>query len=152
MGCTGFDGYLYYNTGTDASPVFVEVDTVRDVNTAGATDKADVSDRRSKFKKSCPAMIDLETSVTATYVQGNVAMDAIRDQFLARTAVQFYILDGPAVPASGDTSEGWAFYAAVYSNDFNQPLSDGQNVSFTLSPMDSVADPVEPQWFTVSTA
>jgi hypothetical protein len=152
MSCTGFDGYLYYNTASVASPTWVLVDTVRDVNTTASTDKADVSDRRSKFKKSCPAMIDLETTVSATYVQGNTALDAIRVQFLARTVVQYAIMDGPLAPASGDTSEGFKYYAAVYSNDFNQPLSDGQSVSFTLAPAEPTTDPEEPTWYSVTTA
>lgn len=153
MSCVGFDGYLYYNSATDASPTWVLVDTARDVSTTASADKADVSDRRSKFKKSCPALIDLETTVTCTYVQGDTALDAIRVQFLARTAVQFAIMDGILPPASGNTSEGFKYFAAVYSNDFNQPMSDGQTVTFTLSPMNDEVEPtVEPEWYSVSTA
>ena len=150
MSCIGFDGKCYYNSAaTDATPTWVEIDLVRDVNTAVSADKADVSDRRSKFKKSCVALIDIETTMTLTYESGNTALDYLRDTaFLGRAPVQIAVMDGP-IATSG--SEGYKYYSNVYSNDFNQPLSDGETVQLTFAPVNSPStDPgIEPSWYTV---
>ena len=155
MSCVGLDAYAYYNSAaTDASPTWVEIDVARDVSTSSSADKAEVTDRRSKFKKYCPGTIDIETTITATYVQGNTAIDYLRAAYLARTPVQIAIVDGPLPPASGNTTEGFKYYAYVYSQDFDQPLTEGQTVSMTFAPCNSPStDPgIEPSWYTVTTA
>ena len=149
MSCTGFDGWIGYNTGTDGTPTWVELEPVRDVSTSASAGKADVSDRRSKFKMSCPTLLDLETTVTCTWVPGDTALTATRNQFLNRTSAQWAVMDGdPATTGS----EGWKFFAHVYSTDFEQPLEDGQTVQFTLSPtIDTSEDPiVYPSWLVVA--
>lgn len=148
MSCTGFDGYIYYNTGTDGSPTWVEVEPVRDVSSPMSAGTADVSDRRSKFEMTCPTMLSLETTMTATYVRGNTALAALRTHFLARTAVQIAVMDGP-IETSG--SEGLKYYAHVFSNDFDQPLTDGMTIGMSFKPTIASAEPtVLPEWLIVA--
>ena len=148
MSKTGFDGKLYYNTGTDGSPTWVEIDVSRDVSSPNSAGEADVSDRRSKFEMKCPTLLSLETSVTTTYVRGDTALAALRTHFLNRTAVQVAVMDGD-IATSG--SEGYKYYAHVFSNDFDQPLKDGMTVSLTFKPTISVDEPsVLPVWYVVS--
>jgi hypothetical protein len=144
----GFDGFIYYNSGSDAVPTWVEIDTARDVSTSASADKADNSDRRSKFKKSCAGMLDLETTVTATFVAGDTALLGLRTHFLARTTVQIAVMDGPYATSG---SEGFKYFASVYSNDFSQPLNDGQTISVTFSPSVNPDEPaVEPSWVIIA--
>ncbi len=145
--CIGFDGKLYYNTGTDAAPTWVEITNARDVTTSASADNPEISDRGSKFKKYCAGMLDLETTVTLSYHNGDTVIAALRDKFLAREAVQIAVLDGP----EGETgSEGFVYYAHVTGNDFEQPLNDGMTVSVTFVPARVVESNVvvEPEWRT----
>lgn len=149
MSCTGFDGSLYYalTIATPATATWVELELSRDVSTSMSADKADVSDRRSKFKATCPAMIDVETTVTLTYVNGDTTLTALRDAFLARTAVQVAVMDGPIATIG---SEGFVYACNVYSTDFAQPLNDGQTVSVTFSLASTEVTGAGPQWYVVA--
>jgi len=148
MACVGFDGYAYYNTATDATPTWVELDTVRDVTTTASADSAENSDRRSKWKKHCPGLLDLETTMTFTFVAGDTAQLGLRTHFLNRTSVQIAVMNDDITTVG---SEGFKYYAHVYSNDFAQPLSDGQTVSVTFKPaVDSTEPTVEPSWYIVT--
>lgn len=148
MACVGFDGYAYYNTATDALPTWVEIDTCRDVTTTAATDSADVSDRRSKWKKNCPGMIDVETTMTLTFVAGDTAQLGLRTHFLNRTTVQIAVMNDDITVVG---SEGFKYYAHVFSNDFAQPLSDGQTITVTFKPATDATEPtIEPTWFIVT--
>tara|TARA_R100001463_G_scaffold2401_4_gene10149 strand:+ start:1080 stop:1529 length:450 start_codon:yes stop_codon:yes gene_type:complete len=147
MSSTGFDGKLYYaaTIAAPASATWVELTLARDVSTSMSADKADISDRRSKFKQTCPAMIDVETTVTFTYVNSNAGLDALRDAFLARTPLQLAVMDGD-ISTSG--SEGFVYACNVYSTDFAQPLNDGQTVSVTFSLAPTSVSGAQPQWYT----
>lgn len=147
MSCTGFDGKLYFSEDDGSS--WTEITLARDVSTTSSADKPEVSDRRSKFKKYCVGMIDLETTVTLTYEQGNAAWDTLRGHYLARTDVLLAVVDGALPPASGNTTEGFKYYANVYSHDFDQPLTDGQTVNLTFAP--STTTTSEPTWYTETT-
>lgn len=142
---TGFDGNAYLNTATIDSPTWVELDVARDVNTGASANKVDVSDRRSKFTMYVPGMLDLETSLTLTYIRGGV-VEQLRDKFLAREWVDVCFLDGPV----GTTdSQGFRFAAHVFSNDFDQPLTDGQTVNVTFAPTIPADEPTaRPSWHT----
>ena len=92
--CIGFDGKMYYNTGTNAAPTWVEITGARDVSTSASADNPEISDRGSKFKKYCAGMLDLETTVTVTYRNGDSALAALQGIFLNRGVVQIAVLDG----------------------------------------------------------
>lgn len=150
---TGFDGKAYYNSGTNASPTWVEIAFARDVNTTSSADKLDASDRSSKFKKYCSGQLEIETTITATYNRTEAgaagAIEVLRDHYHNRTAVQVAIVDGP-ITTTGN--EGYKFYANVFSNDWDQPLSDGQTVTMTFCPTYFVesSSVIEPEWFIAS--
>ncbi len=149
MSCTGFDGKIYYalTVAAPASATWVELELSRDVNTTMSADEADTSDRRSAVKSKCPTMIEVETSTTLTYVNGDTTLTALRDAFLARTQIQVAVMDGD-IATSG--SEGLVYPCHVYSNDFAQPLSDGQTVSVTFKPSATAVVGAELAWYVVS--
>ncbi len=147
---TGFDGKAYYNDGTNASPVWKEITYARDVNTTSSAEKLDNSDRSSKFKKYCSGQLDIETTITLTY--GRTAATAVHDlrqKFLSRSPVQIAIMDGN-IATTG--SEGFKYYASVYSHDWDQPLSDGQTLSMTFAPTyyEESSSVIEPEWSVIS--
>lgn len=152
MSCLGFDGKAYYNTGTNASPTWVEITNVRDVTTSASADTAEISDRGSKFKKYCQGMIDLETTINMTYRVADASVAALRVHFLARTTVEVLFTDND-ITAASSTIEGYRYFAHVTSQDFEQPLTDGQTIAMTFKPAwedEGSGTAVDPSWFTVT--
>jgi hypothetical protein len=154
MSCElGLDAKFYYEAaleaGTLATASWVEVDLARDVSTSASADEADTSDRRSVFKTTCPSLLTLESSLQMTYENGDTKIKALRDQFLARKPILIAVMDGP-IATTG--SEGFVFWANIYSNDFAQPLTDGCTVDVTFRPaVPPTGDATTtPQWYEVS--
>lgn len=148
MSCTGFDGKVYYNTGSDATPTWVELTPVRDVSTSASTTKANNSDRRSAFEMYCAGLHAIETTVELTHVAGDANIDALRTHWNDRTTVQIAVMDGPIATVG---SEGFKYFAHVFSHDFEQPLQDGQTISMTFSPAINSDEPtVFPEWYVVT--
>ena len=150
MACNlGLDSKLYYDVdGTLALATWVELDLARDVNTSASAAEAEQSDRRTNFVMTCPALLSLETSATFTYENGDANLTALRDAFINRTSILLAVVDGN-IATSG--TEGFVYYAHVYSNDFNQPLTEGATVEVTFKPTTPPStDPtVYPQWYVV---
>ncbi len=154
MSCElGLDAKFYYEESLDlgslTAAVWVEVDVARDVSTNASADEADTSDRRSVFKTTCPSLLTLESTMTMTYENGDTKIKDLRDQFLARKPVLIAVMDGD-IATSG--SEGFVFWANIYSNDFAQPLTDGCTVDVTFRPSvpPSQDNSTNPQWYVVS--
>ena len=146
---TGFDGKAYYNSGTNASPTWVEITYARDVNTTSSAEKLDNSDRASKYKKYCAGQLDVETTITLTYGRtAATAVDALRDKYHLREAVQIAIMDGNIADTG---TEGYKYYASVYSHDWDQPLSDGQTLTMTFAPTyyEESGSVVDPDWIVI---
>ncbi len=154
MSCElGLDAKFYYEAaleaGTLATASWTEVDVARDVSTSASADEADTSDRRSVFKTTCPSLLTLESSLQMTYENGDTKVKDLRDQFLARKPILIAVMDGP-IDTSG--SEGFVFWANIYSNDFAQPLTDGCTVDVTFRPAVPPAgdSTTTPQWYVVA--
>ncbi len=151
MSCNlGLDAKLYYDVdGTLAAATWIEVDVARDVTTSASANESETSDRRSNFVTTCPALLTLETSVTCTYENGNTQLEDLRNAFLNRTSVLVAVMDGD-ISVTG--SQGFVYYAHVYSNDLSQPLTEGATVEMTFKPATPPAtdSTVNPQWYTVA--
>lgn len=146
----GLDAKLYYDVDTAlASVSWVELTVARDVTTDASADEAEVSDRRSNFKTTCPSLLTLETSVTCTYENGDANVTAMRDAFLNRTPILIAVMDGD-IAVTG--TQGFVYWANVYSHSFSQPLTDGTTVEMTFKPaVPPAIDPTTtPQWYTAS--
>lgn len=151
MSCNlGLDAKFYYDLdGTLASPTWVELDVARDVTTSASANESETSDRRTNFVTSCPALLTLETSVECTYENGNSQLEDLRNAFLNRTSVLIAVMDGD-ITVTG--TQGFVYYAHVYSNDLAQPLTDSSTVSMTFKPATPPAtdSTVNPQWYEVA--
>ena len=145
---SGRKGKLYRNTGTHAAPVLVEIPEARDVDFPMAPDKIDDSDRGSDFKKYTDGQIDLAINAKLTYRNGNANCTAIRNALLNGTIIEFFALDGPS-DVTG--SEGIRFFGKVFTNNMNQPLTDGQTVDIEIAPAyyEEASAVVQPSWYEV---
>ena len=146
MSCTGFDGAIGIGTA-GADPALAASYTVlagsRDASVTANADKADISDRSTKFKQYVSAMIDCEISLTMTS-DNSAELTTLRNACLARTPVLVGIFSSDI----GASAEGIAFDAYIFSNDIAQPLSDGQTVSLSFAPASGQAN--TPDWVTLA--
>lgn len=145
---SGRKGKLYRNTGTNAVPVLVEITEARDVDFPMASDKIDDSDRGSDFKKYTDGQIDLAINAKLTYRNGNANCTALRNAVLAGTVIEFFALDGSSAVTG---SAGVRFFGKVFSNNMQQPLSDGQTVDIEIAPAyhEESSVVVQPSWYEV---
>ena len=97
----GFEAKAYYNTGTDATPTWVEMTRCKDVSTPLSKSEADVSRRETRFKLARGAMIEAAVEIAYQYKKGTDAVfDALLDSFLNGTPIQVAIMD-QAIATSG---------------------------------------------------
>ncbi len=127
----GFDAKLYLNTGSYASPTWVEITEARDVSAPLDVNEVDNSDRGSKFKKYDAGQLDLSLTFNMTYRNGNTNFATLQTAVLGRSSLEFAVMDG-AIATSG--SEGWRMTCVVLSQGLQQPLADGQTVDVSAKP------------------
>jgi hypothetical protein len=140
---------LYRNTATNASPTWVEVPEIRDLDLPMQADQVDDSDRCSNFKKYSQCLVDLGISGNMTYRNGNANCEAIRDALLAGTVIEWAAMDGD-ITASGTT--GIRFFGLVFSADRGQPLTDSMTVALEIKPTyhEESATVIEPSEYTIT--
>jgi len=124
----GFEGILQWSA-TLADPAsgaagLAAIDTARDVNVTISVDKTEVTDRRSRFKRYCPSMIDVEVSATLTY---NAASAAFIQKCIDRDVMTIAVLH-----SSG--GEGIYFTGQCFTSDLATPLADGMTISVSFAP------------------
>ena len=143
MSKIGFDGVFEVSGKADAvgSEVMVAMEGVRDVSTSVSMDTAEVSDRSSAFKLYTQGMVDLETTVEATYNTANTQLMDCIDTCIERGSIKIAVLDGPS-------GQGFTYWAMVTSSDVNQPLTDCMTVSLTFKPVQTYdgSSLVPPTW------
>lgn len=137
MAKLGMEHKLYYNTGTYASPTWVEITYARDVNLNWEFGEGNISSRASAHFKSKAALIRTTIEGDLLYQPGT-AWTALIAIILARTATEFACYDG-AIATSG--SQGLRATMQFFGAGLNQPLEDGSTNPFTLKVTDATNDP-----------
>lgn len=128
----GKDAKLYRNTGTNASPTWIEVENVRDLSMPQSWGEADVSSRISDIKMYLKALLD--AGVEFGMVKDSLDADylAIRAAFYSATAaIQFAIMDGSILTPG---SRGLKMFCQVFNHTEEQNLEDGQMVTVSIKP------------------
>ena len=126
----GYTGALYYNNGTSGSPVWVEVDTVRDVTLNLSRNEVDDTSRTTNGWRSFLAgLAEWGADFEMIYNTANAAWQQIRNSFLNNTVIEILILDGDITV---DDNEG--IRGNVFVTDFSreEPLEDVMSNSTTL--------------------
>lgn len=150
---TGKDMYLYYNSGTHASPTWVDIDEVGDVSIDGLSRTIAELKRRAKdFTKGLPGLLSLMT-VTFTLLHGLNAtvFTALIGYFFAGTVKEYAIMDG-SITVAGSQGLRSAFLISEFP--FNQPLEDvaGHEVKLSGAYWEEPAGTeIDPDWYTYTT-
>jgi hypothetical protein len=97
----GFDNKLYYNSGTHASPTWVLIGDIGDLNIPDLRrTMARVSLRSSRWPANIPAEKEFSIDFSMLYQPANAVFAALRTAFFADTAaaatLEFFVADGLA--------------------------------------------------------
>ena len=131
----GFECTMFVNTGTYATPIWRELDTVTNTSLVVQNAVADVSMRRGKgWASEMNALTRLPIQVEAIYEKNNVDLEQFFDAAVTkRDFLDVLFLDGPLVaPVGGVASEGLRFWANVSDWERGEELENAVAVSFTL--------------------
>lgn len=112
MATRGLDCVLYRNTGSYASPVWNEVDTIRDETVNDEKRLADGSTRRSRFVEQVTTLRELSLEFSIKKDVNNADWVAFSDAYWNNTLIEVLVCDSPI---SGDAQDALRFTAEVVS-------------------------------------
>jgi hypothetical protein len=139
---------LYYNTGTNASPVWVEITKAKDVSFPIQMGEADTSARDNEFKTYEVTLIGVELTFGYQYEPGtDTVFAALMSMALARTAKQFAAADGPIASTGTNYLK---FFGKVFGLGSDQPLDGAETKDLTVKPVRFYESSVlqKPSWNT----
>lgn len=140
----GLDGKCYRNTGTHGSPTWTEIENIKDLTCNSSFSEADVSLRQSPVKLTEPTLEDLSFDFDMVWDTSDVDFAAILAAKLARTSIEFLVLDGPQSTAG---SQGPRVTCKVTSLNREETLEGVFMAKVTIKPCLS-ANAYE--WYTAS--
>lgn len=141
----GLDCKLYRNTGTWASPTWVEVGNARDVTVNLEKGEADLTTRANDgWRATVGTLKDASLDLEMVWDPGDAGFAAVRDAFLNGTVLDMVALDGD-IATSG--SQGLRAEFSILSFSRNEPLEEGVTVNVTAKPAYSEN---APEWMTVT--
>lgn len=142
----GFEAKLYRNTGTYATPVWNEVDHIKDLSLGGEKSEHDGTTRADGgFKATVGTLIDAPLEFAMPWDPDDADLTAFRTAFFAGTPIELAIMDGPMTTVG---SQGLRATFEVFKFPIEQPLEGEQDIGpISLKP--TVADN-PPEWITIS--
>lgn len=141
---------LYYNSGTHATPTWVEMTKAINVSVSLGKGEADASARYSDWKLSKGSLKELEISFTYRHKQGaDTVFDALRGSYLNGTAIQLAVMDA-AITETG--AQGPRAFCEIMKMDVSQELENTAEIDFAAKPCyhEESSTLIEPDWYEVS--
>ena len=145
----GNDLKLYYNTGTDASPVWALIDKVGDVTVNINCNEAEVDLRVSNWILNLPAKLNGSFDVTFANDIGGTVFDAMLAGALARTQFQFASANDAIATIGTEYFKAFGFFSAFPWGQNTQEMS-AHSATISLGYTEESSTLVEPAWATVS--
>lgn len=144
----GKNAKLYYNTGTYATPTWVEIKYVTDVRVTLTATETEISTRATvPFKTYVSGLIDLGFECDYSWIEGDDSVfTAIKNAFLDGTPMDIAIMDGN-IAVSG-THEGIRSPFVITRLDLEQTLDGAQK--FSLAGKATLGEH-PPEWYTITT-
>lgn len=146
----GNDLKLYYNTGTDASPVWVEIDKVGDVTLNISINEAEVDLRISNWVLAMPAKLSGSFDIALANDIGGTVWDALRALALGRTQAQFASANADIDTNGTELFKAFGFFSSFPWSQPTQDVSSG-DASIALGYHEESDVMIEPGWTTIST-
>lgn len=133
----GNAGKLYRNSATWASPTFVEVANIRDITIDDARAEADLSARGDDIGVYLAGKRTVGVQIEMVYDDTDTGYDALRDAYVANTAIELWIADGSSATAGTTGPRGWWIVASLGRAI---PFEDGMMATVTLRPAANAAN------------
>jgi len=126
----GYEGVVYYNTGTEVSPVWVEIDTVRDVTLNLTRNEIDDTSRTTNgWRSRLGGLSEWGADFEMIYNTANVSWQKVRESYFDNTVIEVLILDGDITV---DDKEGLRGNVFVTEMSREEPLEDVMSNSTTM--------------------
>lgn len=91
----GHECVLYYNSGTEGSPTWLEIDTVRDVNLTLSSNEVDDTSRTTNgWRSKLAGLREWGADFEMIYDTSNTAWQEVRAAYFAGTSIEVLALDG----------------------------------------------------------
>jgi hypothetical protein len=147
---TGFDCKLFRNSGTYASPTWVEIKEVADIRVPIEWGSAEVKTRSSKFKAFLKTMLEVGAEVDYLYKADATNWEFLRDAALSPDdETDFWLADGAAATPG---TEGLRFHAQIFGMPSPQELENVTMTQFNLKPtyaVDGSDVRIPPTWYVI---
>ena len=140
----GMEAKLYRNTGSYESPVWAEVENVKDLALNLEAGEADVTTRANDgWRATIATLKDASVEFGMVWDTEDADFSAIQDAYFDGTSIEFAVMDGDIAVAG---SEGLRATMAVTSFSRDEPLEEAITVTVTIKP--TYADN-PPEWYVV---
>jgi len=126
----GYNARMYYNSGTSGTPIWLEIDTVRDVTLNLTRNEIDDTSRTTDgWRSRLGGLSEWGADFEMVYNTANTAWAKIRDSYLDNTVIEVLVLDGDI---EVDGKQG--IRGSVFVTEFSvaQPLEDVVSNSTTM--------------------
>jgi len=126
----GYNARMYYNSGTEAVPVWLEIDTVRDVTLNQTRNEIDDTSRTTNgWRSRLAGLAEWGADFEMVYNTANTAWQMIRSSVDTNTIIEVLLLDGDI---QVDGHEGMR--GSVFVTEFSraEPLEDVISNSCTM--------------------
>lgn len=141
MSRIGLNAKKYRNTGTFASPTWVEFKNVVDLDVGDEMDEAETTSRASGgFKESEPTIRSVDLEFQMVNKPADADLLAVRTAYAARTSIDIVALDGPIADPG---SHGVRARYKVFKFKKGQKLKDAQMIDVTMKPCCDTNPPSE---------
>jgi hypothetical protein len=137
----GFEMKMYWDSTGSTTPTWVEVVRVKDLAVTNTKGQADVSRRESNYMLFAGGQSDLGLEFGYQYYAnraagGDLLWEAFQDSYNNNTPLHLLVVDGNAVPASGETTRGLELWVVVFDFPHDEGLSEGVVYNITAKPTD----------------
>lgn len=131
MSQAGRKSKLYRNSGTHASPTWLEIARVQDVSYPFSKGEVEVISRESDFKKFLAGLKEIGITFTYLYKKGtsDANFAALKDSAINDTPIEFFGADGNAGTAG---TQGWRAGMQVFEFERAEELENAITYSVTL--------------------
>ena len=137
----GLNAKMYRNTGTFVTPVWSEINAVRDLTISDSMSEADVTRRSSSgWRETVVTLREASVDFDMVNVAGDTQIQTIRAAYAARTAAEFTIMDD-GIAVSG--ARGIRATFQVVKFELSQELENAQMYSVTIKPSPAANPPSE---------
>jgi len=134
----GYEGVVYYNAGTEVTPVWTAIGTVRDVTLNLTRNEIDDTSRTTNgWRSRLGGLSEWGADFEMIYDTANAAWQKVRESYFDNTVVEVLILDGDITV---DGKEGIRGDVFVTEMSREEPLED------VMSNATTMVGNAEPTW------